>query len=188
MTSNQRLQAAQEARQHALKRPVFLDTETTGLDARAEIVEIAIVDSEGAVLLESLVRPTRRIPQDVIRLHGITNEHVFDAPTWLELFPQVEQVLRGRLVGIYNAEFDLRMFSQSHLAHNQFFPRDLFQNFCIMKLYARYYGAPGGYGSPRWQSLDAAGRQCGIPLHNTHRALADTLLAKAVFDHILHTI
>jgi DNA polymerase III subunit epsilon len=187
MTPSSRLLAAQEARQHAQKRPLFLDTETTGLDNRAEIVEIAILDSDGLTLLESLVRPTRRIPPDVIRIHGITNEHVFDAPTWLELFPRVEEILRGRLVGIYNAEFDLRMFSQSHLAHSQFFPHDLFQNFCIMKLYAKFYGAPASYGSPRWQSLESAGRQCGIPLHNTHRARDDTLLAKAVFDHILRS-
>lgn len=187
MISPHRLKIAQQARQLALQRPIFLDTETTGLDQRAEIVEIAIIDSDGAVLLESLVRPTRKIPWDVIRIHGIDDEMVADAPTWLELFPQVEAILRGRLVGIYNAEFDLRMLSQSHLAHNQFFPRDLFQNFCIMRLYASFYGAPGSYGGPRWQSLENAARQCGIPLHNLHRALADTLLAKAVFDHILRS-
>lgn len=187
MILNHRLKIAQQARLLALKRPLFLDTETTGLDDRAEIVEIAVIDSEGAVLVESLVRPTRKIPGDAIRIHGITDDMVADAPTWLELFPLLEQILTGRLVGIYNAEFDLRMLSQSHLAHNRFFPRDLFQNFCIMKLYAKYYGAPGYYGSPRWQKLEEAARQCGIPLHNTHRARDDALLAKAVFEHILRS-
>jgi hypothetical protein len=32
---------------------VFLDTETTGLDDDAELVEIAVVDDTGAVLFES---------------------------------------------------------------------------------------------------------------------------------------
>ena len=30
-------------------RPLYLDTETTGLDPRAEIVEIALIDHDGAV-------------------------------------------------------------------------------------------------------------------------------------------
>ncbi len=185
MISSHRLQIAQQARQLALKRPLFLDTETTGLDDRAEIVEIAVIDSQGAVLLESLVRPTRKIPWDVIRIHGITDDMVAGAPTWRELFPRLEEILRGSLVGIYNADFDLRMLSQSHLAHGLFFPRNIFESFCIMRLYAQFYGAPGYYGSPRWHKLEAAARQCGIPLQNTHRARDDALLAKAVFEYIL---
>lgn len=41
---------------------VFLDTETTGLDGNAEIIDIALVDRDGAVLLDTLIRPTRPIP------------------------------------------------------------------------------------------------------------------------------
>lgn len=187
MNASARLRAAQIARSHALKRPIFLDTETTGLDPRDQIVEIAVVDSDGAVLFESLVRPTVRIPPDVIRIHGITDKMVADAPTWLEMWSELERLLAGRLVGIYNADFDLRMMRQSHLAHGLTFPDGIFNNFCIMKLYAEYYGAPGSYGGPRWQKLEHAARQCGIPLLNTHRALDDALLAKAVFEHILRS-
>ena len=43
---------------------IFLDTETTGLDAYAELVDIAVVDAAGRVLLDSLVRPRRPIPAD----------------------------------------------------------------------------------------------------------------------------
>jgi hypothetical protein len=37
----------------------------------------------------------------------------------------------------------------------------------------------------KWQSLDAAGRQCRLPLTNTHRAKDDTLLARAVFEYMV---
>jgi DNA polymerase III epsilon subunit-like protein len=41
-------------------RTVFLDLETTGLDPRTdEIVEIGILDEDGRVLLDTLVRPVR---------------------------------------------------------------------------------------------------------------------------------
>ena len=180
---NPRQQAIQLARQYALAEPLFLDTETTGLNANDEIVEICLLDSRGAVLLNTLVHPVRRIPPDVIPIHGITNELVMDAPAWPEVWAQVAALTRGRYVGIYNAEFDLRMLRQSHAAHALAWPGNP-SNFCIMKLYAQYFGQPGSYGTSRYQKLEAAARQCGIDPGYTHRALQDTRLAKAVFDHI----
>jgi DNA polymerase III epsilon subunit-like protein len=181
---NPRQQAIQLARQYALAEPVFLDTETTGLNSSDQIVEICLLDSQGAVLLESLVRPTRLIPRDVISIHGITDELVMDAPAWPEVWLQLEPLLRGRYVGIYNAEFDLRMLRQSHQAHSLVWPGNP-KNFCIMKLYAQFKGQIGSYGTPRWHKLEAAASQCDIPVGYTHRARQDTLLAKAVFDHVL---
>jgi hypothetical protein len=59
------------------------------------------------------------------------------------------------------------------------------RDFCIMKLYAQYYGQWNSRrGDYRWQSLDAAGRQCRIPLPNSHRAKDDALLTKAVLENL----
>src|SRR6185437_1044792 len=38
---------------------VVLDTETTGLDAGAEVIDLAVLDRNGTVLLETLLRPLR---------------------------------------------------------------------------------------------------------------------------------
>ena len=97
--------------------PLFFDTETTGFRSNAEIVEIGVVDAEGQTVLESLVRPTRRIPADATAVHGITDEMVVDAPKWPEIWPQVRQLFADRSVGIFNADFDLRMMRQSHEQH-----------------------------------------------------------------------
>jgi DNA polymerase III subunit epsilon len=179
MPSLPRQRAIKMAQEYWLAKPLFIDTETTGLDGSAEIVEISIIDQEGSVLLDTLVKPLRRIPQDVIRVHGITNEMVCDAPTWAEIWPQVETLLMDRYVGVYNADFDLRMMRQSHRSNGlpwQFSDRKFF---CIMKLYSQFMGAY------RWQKLEAAGRQCRIPLPNSHRAKDDALLARAVFQHMV---
>ena len=40
---------------------VVLDTETTGLDSRAEIVEISIIDKHGNTLFDSLIKPKNPI-------------------------------------------------------------------------------------------------------------------------------
>ncbi len=178
--STSRTSAIAKAERFLARQPLFLDTETTGLDPRAEIVEIALIDHDGSVLLDSLVKPTRRIPNDATRVHNISNEMVADAPTWVELWPQVQVLLAGRSVGIYNADFDLRMIQQSHAAHGVLDGVASATGFCIMKLYAEFYGEPGRNGDFRWQGLDKAARQCRIDLPNSHRAQADALLARAV--------
>ena len=164
--------------------PLFFDTETTGLSNSAEIVEIGVVDVEGNTVLESLVRPRRRIPADVIALHGISNEMVRDAPTWAEVWPDVRQLFNGRRVGIFNADFDLRMMRQSHGQHGLPWEEYGGNAFCVMKLYARYYGERLGIRNAKWQSLRNAGRQCGIALPNTHRAVGDAKLTCAIFRHM----
>src|SRR5581483_966548 len=68
---------------------VYLDTDTTGLGRAAEIVDIAIVDSVGRILFNSLVRPSRSMPPDVVAIHGITDELVAGSPTWPELYPEL---------------------------------------------------------------------------------------------------
>lgn len=164
--------------------PLFFDTETTGLDRFAEIVEIGVVDAAGQTLLESLVRPKRRIPADATSVHGITNDMVLDAPTWPEIWPQVKHLFADRRVGIFNADFDLRMMRQSHERHDLSWEEMGGRAFCVMKMYARYYGELLGIGNMKWQSLQKAGQQCGIALPNSHRAVDDARLTSAIFRHM----
>ncbi len=167
------------------RRPVYLDTETTGTHKTAEIVEICLVDHDGGVLLDSLVKPGRQIPRDVIQIHGISNAMVQDAPTWPEIWPRVQATLAGRCVGIYNASFDLRLIKQSHRQSHMAWQAVGATYFCIMKLYAEFYGDWNDYRrSYSWQSLEKAGQQCGLALPNTHRAKADTLLSRAILRHM----
>ena len=72
---------------------VFLDTATTGLDDDAQVVEIAIVDSTGAVLFESLVKPTVPVDPEAAAIHGIGPERLASAPAWPEVSEQVRAAL-----------------------------------------------------------------------------------------------
>lgn len=183
----------QQARQTAIVRaqallkeqPLFLDTETTGVHETAEIIELALVDQEGQLLLESLVKPQRPIPAEAIRIHGINNAAVQSAPTWAALWPTVAPLLAGRKIGIYNADFDLRLLRQSHrLAGLPWQPPGA-STFCIMQLYAQYFGDWNrARNTFRWQSLEAAGQQCGLLLPNSHRAQADAQLARALLHYM----
>ena len=180
-----RIQAIQIAKAKINGEPLFLDTETTGLGARDEIVEIAILDHEGNPLIDALVRPTKSIPAGASAIHRITDEMVQDALSWLDLWPKIEQILKGKEVAIFNAEYDLRLMKQSNQAYK--LPWEVQQKdfFCIMQLYAQFYGMwDSSRRSFRWQSLENAGRQCRIQLPNTHRAKDDTALARDILYYI----
>ncbi len=162
-------------------KPVYLDTETTGLHNSAEIVEICVLDHAGNPLVDSLVRPKGRIPADATRVHGITDTMTTNAPTWAELWPQVESALTGQRVAIYNADYDVRLMTQSHRLRGLSLKLPATQFVCVMKLYAQFHGERDyRSGEYRWQALEKAGMQCGIKLPNAHRAKADALLARAI--------
>lgn len=178
MLPSNRSTAIQAARRYSQSRPVFLDTETTGLDDSAEIVEITLIDHQGMILVDTLVKPRRRIPLAASRIHGITDQHVANSPTWPEVWPEVERNLLNNTVGVYNADFDARMLFQSNQQYRLPWNPQQVKFFCIMKLYSQFLGVY------RWQTLENAGRQCGINLPNSHRSCDDTLLARALLLHM----
>lgn len=96
---------------------VIVDTETTGLEKSAQMVQLAIVRVDGHVLYDSLLRPTLSIPDDVAAMHGITNQRVASAPTILSELRKVRELLTGVPVIIYNAKFDTRILAQSLKAY-----------------------------------------------------------------------
>lgn len=166
------------------KKPIYLDTETTGLTDYDQIVEICLLEHDGSTAFQSLVKPTVKIPLDAARVHRITDALVSAAPTWPEIWLQVEALLTSRRVAIYNAEYDLRLMRQSHLAHHLAWSSAI-SHFCIMKLYAQFRGDWNSRaGNYRWYSLDDARSQCGLDLPNAHRAQADTRLARALLHHV----
>jgi DNA polymerase III epsilon subunit-like protein len=183
-TNATRQRAIQTAQQILAARPVYLDTETTGLEAYDEIVEISIVDDEGQVLIETLVKPSQPIPAAATLIHGISNEKVQEARPWPAVWPLVRSALFGRLVVIYNEAFDLRMMQQSHARYRLPW-KERFNTFDLIKLYAEFRGDwDSRRRSYRLHSLANAGRQCGISLPNAHRSTADTLLTRALLHHI----
>lgn len=164
--------------------PVYIDTETTGLEKQDEVIEIAILDSDGSTLFQSLVKPIQLIPQSATSVHGITNEAVSKAPAWPVIWPRVRSILFGRLVVAYNAPFDLRMMKQSHAKYRLPW-RDTFDWQDVMDLYSRYRGIWDPYRkSMRLFSLDIAGKDFQITLKNTHRATADAELTRAVLHSL----
>lgn len=85
---------------------VICDVETTAL--AGAIIEIAVIDAAtGQVLLDTLVDPGPiRIEPSAQAVHGISALELLHAPTWSAVAHQLEQVVDGRTILAYNADFD----------------------------------------------------------------------------------
>ena len=164
---------------HVMAPVVFLDLETTGLGARDAVVEIAIIDAEGNVLINSLVRPKHRKRwPDAEAIHGIGPAEVADAPTLDLLMPSITAAVRGTQVVIYNAAFDSKFLPEAleaaALVH------------CCMLQYAKFKGDWNEYhNNYRWHKLTDAAKHIGYRFEgDAHRALADCKATRAVWQHM----
>ena len=139
---------------------LILDTETTGLGDDDEIIEIAIINMRGEMLLDTLVRPARKtISREATDVHGINATMLDGAPTWARVFPKVKAMLQGRGMVVYNLAFDARLMAQSCASSQIAF--DLGgKHWCSMLAYASYIGEwNDAKGSYRWHKLPSAGHR-----------------------------
>jgi DNA polymerase-3 subunit epsilon len=92
---------------------VSIDTETTGRDPTVDrIVEIACVKWDGQTIVSRkswLVNPERPIPQEAFEVHGISDDHVRDKPTFREIVDEVLAEMEGCIPLAYNADYDRKV-------------------------------------------------------------------------------
>lgn len=175
----------QRAREILALNPIFLDTETTGTGPGDLICEISIVDAEGKMLYDRLVNPGRPIPAESSAVHGITDADVADEARWPELWPEIGAILKNRAIGIYNADFDMRLLRQTNQAYNLPWTLTMDQAFCMMKLFSAYYGE----WNPRYNGfnshkLEFAGKICNLAEKNTHHAIDDARLTAKLLQYL----
>lgn len=166
---------------------VILDTETTGLHD-GEIVQIAIINSAGETLLDTLIKPVQPIPQDATNIHGITDEMCKDAPSWPEITGRIESLIANKLLVVYNAVFDRGMMHKTQERHNlpKIEWKDIASWHCAMEAYAEFYGEYNHYrGNYKWQRLSLAASRCGVVVENAHNALGDCLMTLGVVKAML---
>ena len=88
---------------------LVIDTETTGLDRRSEVLEVAVIDTTGRVLLDTVSLPQGRIPRDASDVHGLTRARLrtMGARPWPAVHAELALLLEdASSVIAWNAEFD----------------------------------------------------------------------------------
>ena len=157
-------QAAAEWARRVLADPqvCILDTETTGLGSDAEIIQLAVLAPDGTVVFESLFRPAGPIPPAATNVHGITDAAVAGAPTFAAQHAALCAALAGKLIIVWNAEYDSRLLDQTCRRYNLPLPACAGWD-CAMLKQAQYAGDWSSYfGSYRWQKLEWACEGTGV--------------------------
>jgi DNA polymerase III subunit epsilon len=153
---------------------VILDTETTGLDRMAEIVEVSIIASDGHVLFDTLVRPLNPIPATATAIHHISDGMVAAAPRFPEVYSELIELLQGRVVVTYNAAFDRGVLRQAQQLYElPAIPSIRWS--CAMQQYARYRGEwNAARRAYRWKHLETG----------DHTALGDCRATLRLIQHM----
>lgn len=177
--------AAERALRWLEGNPLFLDTETTGLQSDDEVCDLAIINAHGAVLFNSFICPTQPIPAEAYAIHGISDRDVSSAPSYADVLPQLRSLLDGQRVITYNASFDERLLRQSAAAHGLQAAGLRCTWWDAMEEYARFHGDWNPKRQTfRWQTLSNAANQCGLVSIGAHRALADAKMCLQLIRHM----
>jgi DNA polymerase III subunit epsilon len=94
-------------------RQIFLDTETTGLDARNgdRLIEIGCIEMVNRRLtgnnLHFYVNPERPCNPDAVKVHGITDDFLADKPLFAAVADEMLRYVAGAEIIIHNASFDV---------------------------------------------------------------------------------
>ncbi|MCY4465580.1 MAG: 3'-5' exonuclease [Chloroflexi bacterium] len=182
-----RRQAIQWARSLMTRDFLVLDTETTGLGAADQIVEIAIIDQAGAARIHQRVKPSIPIPPAATRIHGIRDMDIADAPTFRQIYIKLSVLLAGQIVVAYNMDFDWRLLQQTASVYNLPEPRVIKRD-CAMKQYARYKGERNPNGrNYRSHKLSIAAHREGLPARDAHTSLGDARMTLALLRKMAET-
>ncbi len=172
-----------EARNLFQTQPVFMHCKTTGAGETAEVVEIAILDSAGTMLVDELVKPKRHIRQSATDEHGITDEMITFAPRWAEILPKVEEMLVRKRVCVYDLTSELQALRTSHQNNLNRWAIDEEKFISLMDMFSRYKNERDPQtGGLVTYSLEEAAKQLGIDIEIIayRRAHEDAWLLRAV--------
>jgi DNA polymerase III subunit epsilon len=115
----------------------ILDTETTGLEI-PEIIELAIIDPSGLMVVNQRFKPKTSIELGATKIHGITNEMLKDCPEWSVSAERLGNILSQRKILIYDEGFATRSINNTYRAHVPYFP--IFFTECVLWWYTQYVG------------------------------------------------
>ncbi len=157
-----------------------IDLETTGVNpAFDRIVEIGAVRFRldgWSARYQTLVNPGMHIPENVVRIHGITDAMVYRSPRIGDIIDEFIGFIDGAVLVIQNPRFDLsfieRAINGSSAKRGRLFALD------TVRLAKKYFtGLPN-------HKLPTLASHLGLRLVS-HRALDDALACMAVFNETL---
>lgn len=159
-----------------------VDLELSGLDPRSdEIISYAAVPIDfGRVVagntLYGLCRPTRRLPEQSILVHGIRMEDLAEAPSLDEAMQSLIAAMSGRVLVAHVAWVERSFLGQAFARQGIRLREPVIDTYELGQLLALERNEP-----PAARTLDELARSLALPVHQQHHALGDALTTAQVF-------
>ncbi|KGL63673.1 exonuclease domain-containing protein [Polaribacter sp. Hel1_85] len=158
----------------------ILDIETTGGKFNEEgITEIAIYKFDGHTNIDqfiSLVNPEKPIQEFVVKLTGISNKMLKNAPKFYEVAKRIIEITSDCILVAHNTTFDYRILSTEFDRLGYDFNRN---TLCTVELSQKLILDQPSY------SLGKLTKSLGIPMTDRHRASGDALATVQLFKLLL---
>ena len=158
----------------------ILDIETTGGKFNEEgITEIAIYKFDGHTTIDqfiSLVNPEKPIQEFVVKLTGISNKMLKNAPKFYEIAKRIIEITSDCILVAHNSSFDYRILCTEFDRLGYRFNRN---TLCTVELSQKLIINQPSY------SLGKLIKSLGIPMSDRHRASGDALATVQLFKLLL---
>jgi len=159
----------------------FVDVETTGLDSTTgdrvcEIALLRVCGDQEIGRFESLVHPQRPMTPGAMAVNGITDAMLVDAPPFAAVLPQVQALLQDAVLVAHNARFDVGFLRYEWQIAGQTLPSlAVVDTLALAQAHYRF----------RHNSLGAIASELGIIPTSLHRAMADVLITRQVWQRFV---
>ena len=143
------------------------------------ITEIAIYRFDGREVTDrfiSLINPEKKIDDFVVRLTGISNKMVRQAPKFYEVAKRIVEITEGCILVAHNAAFDYRILCLEFRRLGFDYQR---RTICTVEMSQRLLPNEPSY------SLGKLCRSLGIPLSDRHCANGDAMATVHLFKLLL---
>lgn len=161
-------------------RPIFYDTETTGISAEKDrVIELAAYDPVKEKSFVQLINPGCPIPPEASAVHHITDEMVVSEPGFNDITERFVEFCEGEtvLIAHNNDGFDIHFLRKEFQRCDKEMPD---WKFLDSLKWARRYRPD----LPR-HSLQFLREVYGFPANNAHRALDDVIILHKVFQSMV---
>lgn len=161
---------------------VVFDTETTGLEDRDRIVQIAGLRLARGRLtgerFETLVNPGRPIPPASTAIHGITDAMVADAPDLTAALTAFRHFCDDSVLIAHNAPFDMGFLRRAEAETGARFDNRVLDTVTLSAMV---------WGQSAVHTLDALSARLGIviPPEARHTAMGDTIATAEAFLRLI---